>query len=88
MPDHFHVLLNQSEDGLSVPKCMANFKKITSAKIKLPDFHGVRLWCDGYDDVLVPGVGATWTKLQYMHANPGRENLIELPEHYLWSSAR
>ena len=43
MPDHIHILLHQGEDGSMVSKCMAEFKKVTSAKIKIPDFHGVRL---------------------------------------------
>ena len=87
MPDHFHVLLHQPDDGPWVPRCIAGFKKSSPYWFSIPEFHGVRLWRDGYDDVLVPGSAAVYTKLNYLHHNPVRRGLIQEPEKYPWSSA-
>ncbi|MBU1706431.1 transposase [bacterium] len=88
MPDHLHVLLFQEKEGEVVPPMMRDFKKLSSHKIHPAGYNGNTLWRDNYDDVPVPGMNAIVTKLEYMHHNPIRRNLVQSAEEYLWSSAR
>ncbi|MBU1935915.1 transposase [bacterium] len=88
MPDHLHVLLYQSNEGMQIPQMMAVFKRETSKQLRPKDYPGVTLWNDHYDDVPVPGLNAVVTKLEYMHNNPIRRVLVEEQDEYRWSSAR
>ncbi len=64
------------------------FKKMSGEQFRIPQFQGVRLWQNGYDDVLIPGMDAIVTKLKYVHHNPVRRGLVENASDYLWSSSR
>jgi putative transposase len=86
MPDHLHALLAQQKEGTVVPSAMADFKKLSSQRIKPLLYSGKTLWRDNYDDVLVPGADAIQTKLNYMHNNPVIRELEDAPEKYRWSS--
>ena len=67
---------------------MERFKKFTSRKLRPASYAGARLWRRRYDDVPVPGENAAKTKINYMHVNPVRRGLVDIPEDYHWSSAR
>ena len=87
MPDHLHVLVLQTKDEAPVSAWMRDCKHYSSREIRAwcgPDCGG---WRNGFDDVLVAGHDAIRTKLHYMHENPTRKHLAELPEEYTWSSA-
>jgi putative transposase len=88
MPDHFHLVLHQPEQDRSISQCQMQFKKMSSGQLRIPQFHEVRLWQNGYDDVLIPGADAVITKLKYVHSNPVRRGLVENAIDYLWSSSR
>ena len=89
MPDHFHALLGQEEDGMAVSKLIQAFKS-TTAHICRPQFYppNLALWNNRYDDVPLPGPRAGLRRIGYMHYNPVRRGLVTVPEDYLWSSAR
>ena len=66
---------------------MRDFKHFTGGEILKqcsPDCGG---WREGFDDVLVPGHDAIRTKLRYLHRNPTRKGLADIPQGHLWSSA-
>jgi putative transposase len=87
MPDHIHGLLVQKEEGLIIPAFMEGFKSLTARLCRLPNYTAPALWRARYDDVPVPGSDAVRIKLEYIHNNPVRRGLVELPECYRWSSA-
>jgi len=88
MPDHFHVLLVQSSADPLIPLLMKGFKQFTSRQCKPRNYPNEPLWHYRYDDVPVPGSRAAQTKLEYMHNNPVKRELVTKPENYLWSSAQ
>jgi putative transposase len=88
MPDHFHALLLQSTEDLSVSQLMNSFKRETSKFLNISDYPADTLWQHHYDDVPIPGPRATMTRLEYMHNNPVRRGLVAQATDYLWSSAR
>jgi putative transposase len=88
MPDHLHIVLYQVQDEANVPAMLRRFKSLTSTRFRPVDYRAVSLWRSRYDDVPLPGEKALKTRLAYMHENPVRRGLVELPEAYLWSSAR
>jgi putative transposase len=88
MPDHFHVLMVQDKDDLTIPPLMQSFKKLTAQRLWRARGKTGTLWHYRYDDVPVPGTKAIQTKLKYIHENPLRAGLVEQPEDYPWSSAK
>ena len=87
MPDHVHALIIQTTNEGTVPSLVAEFKKWTSRNLRVANYPPTTLWRTWYDDVPVPGPDAIQTKIKYIHENPVRKGLVELPESYLWSSA-
>ncbi len=87
MPDHLHALLAQTIEGMQIPVLMRRLKRRTSIKCRPSTFTASTLWDDGYDDVIVPGSDACWTKLDYIHWNPVKKGLCERPEEFPWASA-
>ncbi len=87
MPDHFHALLHQVEEGAVIPSLMRDFKKRTAFRCRPAAYRDKTLWRTRYDDVSVPGTRAIHTKLHYIHENPVRRGIVEVPEDYPWSSA-
>jgi REP element-mobilizing transposase RayT len=88
MPDHLHVLLCQDTDAPLIPRLVEGFKSVSARTLKPEGYPASRLWAKRYDDVPVPGSDAARTKLEYMHNNPVKRELVGKPEEYLWSSAR
>jgi putative transposase len=88
MPDHLHALLFQPNDDSAVSGCMGDFKKYVSRFHTPADYPDPPLWRRYFDDVPVPGPEAARAKIEYMHANPVRRQLVTLAEDYLWSSAK
>ena len=72
---------------LPIPELMRRFKQHTSRFCRPSNFPARTLWRLRYDDVLVPGSDAVYTKLNYLHQNPVKKGLSSTPEEYSWSSA-
>jgi putative transposase len=88
MPDHFHALVLQVEDGPVVSNVMACFKRETSKSLGISGRFQKTLWRDYYDDVPIPGSDALWKRLSYIHENPVRRGLVSDVAEYRWSSLR
>lgn len=78
MPDHCHFLMSVPGPG-SISTIMNRFKMGVSHSI-------------GKGSIWQPRFYITFPEepskaLQYIYQNPVREELVELPEHYPWSSA-
>jgi putative transposase len=81
MPDHIHLLL--SPRGLALERVMAFIKGGFSHRLgsKLP------VWQRGYTDRRVRDGDEFQMRRQYIHDNPVRAKLVELPGLYPYSSA-
>lgn len=47
-----------------------------------------KVWQDGYHPIVIYSQAVLEEKLDYIHNNPVRANIVEQAEHYLYSSAR
>jgi putative transposase len=47
-----------------------------------------KVWQDGNQPKIIYTPFFFWEKLDYIHNNPVKENIVEKPEDYLYSSAR
>jgi len=81
MPDHIHLLL--SPQGIALERVMALIKEGFSHQLasKLP------VWQRGYTDHRVRDGDEFQMRRQYIHDNPMRAKLVELPGLYPYSSA-
>ena len=59
------------------------FRGANDAKIK--DF---KFWKDSYYSEIIYTYDSFMEKVNYIHMNPVRQEIVERPEHYLYSSAR
>jgi putative transposase len=86
MRDHLHAILTQSAEGFRIPAMLRDFKAATGLHCRPESFPGRTLWRHRYDDVPLPGVNALFRRLEYMHNNPVRHNLITSAIEWPWSS--
>lgn len=77
MPDHIHLMMKVPEER-SISKTMKFYKQGVSHSIGIG-----RLWQRGFHTRLVNDPAAA---LRYIHLNPMRAGLVEIPEDYPWSS--
>lgn len=77
MPDHCHFLLTIPERS-SISRVMHAYKRAVSFEIGRP------IWQSRFHLKVVKDISAV---LSYIHLNPCRKNLCDIPEHYPWSSA-
>ena len=100
MPDHVHLLIGESRT-LSPAKVVQIFKQRLSRRMRgkkrgetkqlslpFPDEAGElrRFWQRRYYDFNVYTRHKLKEKLEYMHANPITEELVEHPRDWPWSS--
>lgn len=79
MPDDMHIVLRVRAPG-SVSKMMNVFKGIVSQRIGLGP-----LWQRGFHMRILTGDIAP--AIRYVHRNPVRAGLVDVPEDYPWSTA-
>lgn len=53
-----------------------------------PRIHDYKVWIDGYHAIECNDNVILAQKLDYIHENPVKAEILSLPEHYLYSSAR
>ena len=103
MPNHVHLLLIPSLPDWPVPRILKAVKRPFAQHVigrwrelqapilsRLHDATGVtRFWQrgGGYDRNIVSD-DELWGKIEYIHANPVRGNLVDRPTDWRWSSAR
>ncbi len=78
MPDHVHILLR-----VPAPETIARVMNVYKSGLTFNT--GIRkMWQRGYHVRIVHDATAA---LRYVHMNPVRKSLADIPEHYPWSSA-
>ena len=82
MPDHIHLLLNVNAPT-TLPRFMNGLKSYIANQL------GNRsIWQKSYWSELITNEHHFAEKLNYIHANPVRTNIVQSPEEFMWSSAR
>ena len=79
MPDHVHLLLTTTD----LPRAMQHLRGGFSRKLP----NALAVWQRGYSDRLIQSREDFLTHRDYIHENPVRSRLSQLPEDYLYSSA-
>jgi putative transposase len=83
MPEHVHLLTDEpAKDTLAT--FLQILKQRTSRQIKSPDQK--QFWQRRYYDFNVSTSETYIEKLQYIHRNPVKRDLVPRPEDYRWSS--
>jgi putative transposase len=87
MPEHVHLLISEPERGL-VSDAIHSLKLSVSKKASGlgAEKDGSRLWQVRYYDHNVRTDKKFIEKLRYIHRNPVKRGLCELPELWQWSS--
>ncbi|MEK6756178.1 MAG: transposase [Bacteroidota bacterium] len=88
MPNHYHLLL-QLPAKISISKLMNHINgassRMVNAGLPKPLKH---LWQGGFHDVVVESARNFAIKINYIHDNPVRWNLVTNAVDYAYSSAR
>jgi len=85
MPSHIHLIV--LIEGNNLGSFMRDFKKYVSQKIAA-DF-GIKggIWMPRYDRVVIQSDDVLRQKLEYIHMNPVKGDLVKSPDYWIWSSA-
>ncbi|NLY59494.1 MAG: transposase [Gammaproteobacteria bacterium] len=90
MPNHVHVLI---EPHYSIARIVQTWKSMTTRWMLLHNDRlglgvpGRTLWMRDYWDRFIRDERHLNTAIHYIHNNPVKAGLIELPEQWRWSSA-
>lgn len=97
MPSHLHALLG-FQDIKIMPKFVKGFKSLSARKIKnlnpyiLEEYSTTKkefqLWKRRYDDLIITSDKQFKVKLEYIHDNPVRAELVKVATNWKYSSAR
>ena len=86
MPDHLHFAM-MLQPGQALSSVVNSLKSYTARRInELRGTHGA-FWEPQYYDHVLRTPQSFTAKLNYMHANPVRQGLVEDPEEYRFSTA-
>ena len=85
MPSHIHLLI--LINGNDLGNFMRDFKKFISQKIAVDLGLKGGIWMPRYDRVVIHSADILKQKLEYIHINPVKGNLVGRPEDWQWSSA-
>ena len=83
MPEHIHLLVTEPEEE-PLAKAMQALKQSVSRQLG----RGEPFWQSRYYDFNVYTERKRIEKLRYMHRNPVKRGLVEIPEQWPWSSFR
>ena len=85
MPSHIHLLL--IINGKTLSNFMRDFKKYTAQK-SLSGLCSTRsVWQSRYDRQAIWNYDLLETKLEYIHNNPVKAGLVNMPDKWYYSSA-
>ena len=87
MPDYFRVVLRQEGSGPMVRKLMQGFKRFTTRKLRLPDYPGLAVWRQHYEDVTLADEHAAAEEIAALREEPVKAGLVTKSDQYPWSSA-
>jgi len=85
MPSHIHLLL--LIEGTKLGSFMRDFKKYTAQKIASDLGIKGGIWMPRYDRVLIESIEILKQKLEYVHRNRVKSELVNNPKDWEWSSA-
>jgi putative transposase len=86
MPDHLHLLIATGETALS--KSIGSFSQFTSTETNRSLGLKGNLWQHGfYEHRIRKSVEKCPALVDYIHHNPVRKGLCDLPEQWRWSTA-
>jgi len=84
MPTHIHFIAGSGDGGKGISRFVHSFK----GRIRETIQGKGKFWQDRYDDLLLKSERQFRTKLNYIHYNPVRAGLVELPGEWIYSSYR
>jgi putative transposase len=84
MPEHVHLLVTEPERATLARALQALKQSVSQLLIG----HSGHFWQVRYYDFNVRTPEKRVEKLKYMHRNPVKRGLVELPEQWPWSSYR
>lgn len=88
MPEHVHLLVSEPE-AMTPSQVVQVIKQNSSRKLKSAmTIEREPFWLTRFYDFNVRTEQKLVEKLRYMHRNPVTRGLVELPEHWEWSSFR
>lgn len=85
MPDHLHAIITPSE--VTIEGSMQLIKGGYSHAVGQTGRKALEIWQRGYTDHRVRDFSDYEQHRIYIHQNPVRKELCQLPEEYRWSSA-
>jgi len=85
MPSHVHLIVGFKCGGIQMCEFMRTFKSLT-ARFLFPERGSI--WMEGFDDFIIRTDEQFAIKLNYIHDNPVRNNLVKLASDWKWSSVR
>ena len=87
LDNHYHVLLHSSR-AKDLSRFIGRLHGSTSRQISLwASMTGRQVWHNYWDTCIRDETGL-WTRFNYIHHNPVRRGYVDLPVHWLYSSAR
>lgn len=86
MPDHFHVILTPGA-GMSLERAVQFMKGGSSRRISKALNFRLPVWQPGFADHRMRDLQDCRVHMRYIEQNPVKQNLVERPEQYAWSSA-
>jgi putative transposase len=84
MPNHIHVLILMKDGG----KQLSTFMHSLKGNIRKALYGDVRIWQQRFDDLIIKTEEQFAIKLNYMHWNPVKRNLVKHAEEWPFSSYR
>jgi putative transposase len=84
MTNHYHLLLQTPEGNLS--QIMRHINGAYTTYFNVKRKHAGLLFQGRYKAILVEADSYATELSRYMHLNPVRAKIVELPEEYIWSS--
>ncbi len=84
MPNHVHLLLQQTESQLG--HAIGRIKARCSTRINRMRGSSGKLWQGSYFDRKIRSIEHLWNTIEYIHDNPVAAGLVDMPEKWQFSS--
>jgi REP-associated tyrosine transposase len=85
MPDHLHLIIIPR--GKNISQSMHSIKSFSSKEINKNSRHKGSIWQASFRDLALWAEEVVVEKINYIHNNPVRKDLVSDPENYQYSSA-
>ncbi|MBI5604341.1 MAG: transposase [Deltaproteobacteria bacterium] len=85
MPDHLHLIIIPKEKNVS--QCLHSIKSFSSKEINKNSQHKGSVWQSSFRDLTLWSEEVVIEKINYIHNNPVRKEMVSDPGNYRYSSA-